>query len=519
MVPGPPLSLVEPPAHLELVAQGAAGGSAAEKPAHLFTLHHKYLPQVQEAYQEAERTLAALPQPVAGLKVIQALEEAGYSAWIIGGWVRDGLLGRPGHDVDVASSAPWQEAASLLRDRGLVVIPTGSAHGTITVLVDGMPVEVTTYRREGAYLDGRHPSQVSYVSSIEQDLARRDFTINAMAYHPNRGLLDLFGGLDDLALRRIRAVGDPQKRMEEDALRVLRAVRFAARYGFAIDPATQAAVNRGAQRLYLVSRERVGQEMRGIVASGRAGWALREQKDALFSAIPELGPMAGFPQQTPYHSYDVLDHVARVCDFTSVFCGGILSERLGWASLLHDIAKPECLTFDTRGQAHFYGHPAHGRDIARTVLRRLAIPKDVTIPALALIRLHDRPVKPQRASVLSILSDLDRYAPGQAPWLVHELMIIKRADAMAKAPAYRSYAIEVDGLESLAATLLAAGAPYRISDLSISGNDIIRELALTPGPSVGLLLQRLLKEVQSGFLPAEKSALLARLYSLNGCHN
>ncbi len=186
---------------------------------------------------------------------------------------------------------------------------------------------------------------------------------------------------------------------------------------------------------------------------------------------------------------------------------------------MHDIAKPECLTFDTRGQAHFYGHPAHGRDIAQTVLRRLAIPKDVTIPALALIRLHDRPVKLQRASVLSILSDLDRYAPGQAPWLVHELMIIKRADAMAKAPAYRSYAIEVDELESLAGTLIAAGAPYRISDLPISGNDIIRELALTPGPSVGLLLQRLLKEVQSGFLPAEKSALLARLYSLNGCHN
>ena len=515
MVPGPPLTLVEPPAHLTLVAHGSQDPRTAEKPCSPSTPGSGESVRIQELSCAAERTLEALPQPIAGLKVIQALEEAGHSAWIVGGWVRDGLLGRPGHDVDVASSAPWQEAATILKARGMSVIPTGAAHGTVTALVDGTPVEVTTYRTEGAYLDGRHPSKVAFVSSIEQDLARRDFTINAMAYHPQRGLLDLYGGLQDLAQGRIRAVGDPQRRMEEDALRVLRAVRFAARYGFAIDPATQVAINQGSQRLYLVSRERIGQEMRGIVTSGRAGWALREQKDALFSAIPELGPMAGFPQKTPYHSFDVLNHVARVCDYTTVFCGGVLSERLAWAALLHDIAKPECLTFDVRGQAHFYGHPAHGRDIARAVLRRLAIPKDVMTPALALIRLHDRPVKPQAASVLSILSDLEHYAPGQALWLIHELMVIKRADAMAKAPAYRDYAIEVDGLESLANRLLAAGAPYRISDLPISGEDIIRELSLAPGPAVGLLLQRLLKEVQGGSLPAEKHALLARLHSLN----
>ncbi|MEY8436389.1 CCA tRNA nucleotidyltransferase [Atopobiaceae bacterium 24-176] len=449
-----------------------------------------------------------LTPPAEGAAVIDALEAAGHSAWIVGGWVRDSLLGRPAHDVDVATSARWEDGARALCDAGIPVVETGTAHGTVTAVVGGVPVEVTTYRVDGAYTDGRHPDAVRFVDSVDDDLARRDFTVNAMAWHPARGLRDPFGGRRDLAAGLVRAVGDPDARMAEDALRVLRAVRFSARLGFAVEDATQAAVERHACGLSCVSRERIGAELRALLASGRGGEALRSQRTVLFAAVPELAPMDGFPQKTPYHSLDVLRHVARVMDYVEVYTGGVATERLRWAALLHDVGKPDCLTMDAEGRCHFFGHPAKSRDIARQVMARLAVPRSVAVPALALVRLHDRPVADNDRSVTGILCDLDRAAPGMAPALFFELMALKRADAAGKAPTYRDYAVEVDALEARGRFLLAAGMPLRPADLSISGADVMGLLGMGPGPAVGRVLRAALEAAQRGEVGPGREELL-----------
>ena len=239
-------------------------------------------------------------------RVLQALEAAGFEAWVVGGWVRDALRGDASHDVDVTTNALWQEVAAAARAAGLTVHETGTTHGTVTVVADGEPVEVTTYRVEGTYSDLRHPDEVRFVRDVREDLARRDFTVNAMAWHPERGLLDPFGGREDLAAGVIRAVGVPEERFAEDALRVLRAVRFACRMGFDVEPATHAALVAAAPNLKAIAQERIGQEVGGILASHRGGWALMHETDALVAAIPELAPMVGFDQRSRYHAYDVL---------------------------------------------------------------------------------------------------------------------------------------------------------------------------------------------------------------------
>lgn len=285
------------------------------------------------------RDAPAYPVPDYGLRVLHALEDAGFEAWVVGGWVRDALLGAPMHDIDVTTSAPWQETERVLRAAGIEVHETGTAHGTVTAVIDGQPVEVTTYRVEGTYSDRRHPDEVRYVRDVREDLARRDFTVNAMAYHPDRGLLDLFGGREDLARSVVRAVGDPYRRFEEDALRVLRAVRFACRLGFEVEPRTQAALVACAPELDDIARERVGQEMNGVVASGRVSWALRNEFDVLARAVPALMPMRGLNQRSPYHAYDLLEHTARVCAGVEAFAGGVPTQALRWAALLHEIGR------------------------------------------------------------------------------------------------------------------------------------------------------------------------------------
>ena len=307
----------------------------------------------------------------------------------MGGWVRDALLGRPGHDVDVTTSAPWQETARVLRAAGAAVHETGTAHGTVTAVLGGRPVEVTTYRVEGRYSDRRHPDEVRFVTDVREDLARRDFTVNALAFHPARGLLDPFDGEKDLASHVIRAVGEPKRRFAEDALRVLRAVRFACRLRARIDSATQAALVACAPGLAEIASERIGQELSGILATGRVAWALRHEFAVLAAAVPELAPMAGFDQKSPYHAHDVLEHTARVCAGVEAFAGGRPSEALRWAALLHDVAKPACWSEDVSGRGHFFGHPGEGARVTRRVLGRLAVPGEVARGAAALVLLHD----------------------------------------------------------------------------------------------------------------------------------
>ena len=449
--------------------------------------------------------------PGYALRVVRALEACGYEAWVVGGWVRDAVLGNPSHDVDVTTSAPWQETARVLRAAGFAVHETGTKHGTVTAVVDGKPVECTTYRVEGSYSDLRHPDEVRFVSDVREDLARRDFTVNAMAFHPERGLLDLFGGVGDLSRGVIRCVGDARERFGEDALRVLRAVRFAARMGFVVEGSTHDALVDCAGELSHIAQERIGQEVDGILASGRMGWALREEADVMCSAIPELAAMVGFDQRSPYHAYDVYEHTARVCDGVEAFCAGLAPRELRWAALLHDISKPATFSVDAAGRGHFFGHPEAGAKVARTVMGRLAIPGDVVRAAVALVRLHDRPVAATTRSMRRTLVKLEQLCPGRAAQLAFSLADLKRADALAKAPGSRGYASELDGIEEKLREEVGRGLTLSVRDLAVGGADVIRELGIEPGPGVGLVLDSLMAQVVAGELENSREALLRAL--------
>ena len=453
----------------------------------------------------------AIDVPAYALRVVDVLEDAGYEAWVVGGFVRDALLGGSGHDVDVTTSAPWQETARALRAAGVEVHETGTQHGTVTAVVDGLPVETTTYRVEGAYSDMRHPDEVRFVEDVREDLARRDFTVNAMAYHPRRGLLDPYGGQEDLLRGVIRAVGEPRRRFEEDALRVLRAVRFACRLGFAIDPATQEALVACAPELGGIASERVGQEMDGILASGRVAWALRREFDVMSAAIPELAPMRGFDQKSPYHAYDVLEHTTRVCAGVEEFTGGMASRALRWAALLHDVAKPATWSVDESGRGHFFGHPEGGARIAGVVMGRLAIDRATVREAQAIVRLHDLPIHPTVRSIRRMLAKLEEKCPGRGEALAHALIDLKRADAVGKAPDCMGYAVELDAMSRVLRAEIARGSVCTIADLKVGGADVMRERGIEPGPGVGMVLRGLLAAVIGDELPNEREALLEEL--------
>lgn len=455
----------------------------------------------------------AHPTPAA-LRVLGVLEGAGLEAWIVGGWVRDALLGAPNHDIDVCCSGLWQESARVLRASGIDVVESGTKFGGITAVVDGERIEVTTYRLDGFYTDGRHPESVERAVSVEEDLARRDFTVNAMAWHPARGLLDCFDGAGDLERREIRAVGEPRRRFEEDALRMLRAVRFACRLDFTIEPATAAALASCAPLLDAVARERVGWELEGILATGRAGDALVRYPQIMCAAIPELASCRGFDQHSRYHVYDVYEHTARVL---SVACeealgrGAVAAPSLSlmWAALLHDIEKPSCFTLDERGNGHFYGHPELSAKTARVVMERLSCPKELVRDACLLIRYHDRPLEAERASLLRMMSRLAG-AGVDTIRLMNELFDLKRADTFGKAPSCFYYVEEIECMREMVRELVATGEAYSLSTLDLDGHDLIAA-GVKPGKQVGDLLQRALDAAIDGVVSNDRSALLAYL--------
>lgn len=459
---------------------------------------------------ELDKRLAA-ELPAYAMRVIEPLEAAGYEAWVVGGWVRDALLGGHGHDIDVTTSSPWPETERVLREAGIEVHETGTDHGTVTAVVDGLPVETTTYRVEGAYTDHRHPDEVRFVTDVREDLARRDFTVNAMAFHPKRGLLDPFGGQADLEARVIRAVGEPRRRFSEDALRVMRAVRFACRLDARIEPATQEALVACAPDLTRVASERVGAELDGILSTGRVAWALRHEFEVMSAAVPELAPLRGFDQRSPYHAYDVLEHTARVCAGIEEVAGGLPPHELRWAALLHDVAKPACWSQDASGRGHFFGHPEEGARVAGRVMGRLAVPRETVRRAQALIRLHDLPVTATVKSVRGMLAKLEASCPGAGTRLGYALVDLKRADALGKAPKCRSYAHELGAVTALIRAEVAAGTVLKVGDLAVNGGDVMRERGIEPGPGVGMVLHGLLCSVLDGELENDREALLAEL--------
>lgn len=451
-------------------------------------------------------------------RVLRVLEAAGLEAWVVGGWVRDALMGVAGHDVDICCAGSWRENEEALEAADIGVVESGIRFGGITAVVDGERIEVTTYRMDGFYTDGRHPESVTRASSVEEDLARRDFTVNAMAWHPERGLLDCYDGQGDLARRVIRAVGEPRRRFEEDALRMLRAVRFACRLDFVIEPKTASALATCAPLLDAVARERVGIELDGILVTARGGDALLRYPELMCAAIPELAACRNFDQRSPYHAFDVYEHIARVLTVAGELTrfridGGDPdqppSPSLMWAALLHDVGKPGTFTVDERGRGHFYGHPELSEKMARAIMRRLSISGDVIRDACLLIRYHDRPMMAERQDLLRVMQIFSGEGINTAR-LMGELFDLKRADALGKAPSCFSYVEEIERMREMVRELIANHEAYSLETLDLRGRDLIAAGA-KPGPRLGELLRQALAATMRGAVPNRREDLIAYL--------
>lgn len=440
--------------------------------------------------------------------VLHALEEQGYESWIVGGFVRDALLGRPSTDIDIASNASWQEVQRISEAHGWHTHETGIKHGTITVVIDSNALEITTYRIDGAYKDARHPSQIETARTIEEDLARRDFTINAMAYHPDRGICDPYQGQADLAARIIRTVGDPQKRFAEDALRMLRACRFEAQLGFSIDECTYRGMYTNKQLLSHVSTERLVHELSGLLMGEYAGRALMDTVDVLSVVLPELVAMKGFEQKTPYHIYDVLEHTAHVIDGVPAY------PLVRWAALFHDMGKPASFFTDEAGVGHFYGHADVSVMMARCIMKRLSLASGLSERVLALVKRHDDVIEASPKAVKRALSRLN----GDVE-LFAALCDLKRGDARGQAPHCIGRVELANELERVLADIIAADEAFSLKKLAINGHDVM-SLGITAGPDVGRALEAALEAVIDERVPNEATELRAfvKTWATTGCN-
>lgn len=440
--------------------------------------------------------------PPAAIAALHVLEGAGYEAWLVGGFVRDALMGHAADDVDIASDAHWTQARDAFVAAGFTVHETGAAHGTVTVVAHGVPIEVTTYRQDGTYSDGRHPDRVVFVGNIADDLARRDFTVNAIAYHPERGLCDPYHGVDDMHRGIIRTVGNPSARFSEDALRILRAARFESQLGFSIEGDTARAMVAQRENLANVAAERQVRELDKLLCGKRAHDAIMDNIDVLGAIIPELLPLRGFDQHTPYHCYDILEHTAYVVQYVDP------TPLLRWAALLHDIGKPAMFFVDEQGIGHFKGHARIGGDIARDIMRRLKMRPRFARRVEMLVRRHDDRVEPSEKTVKRQLAKLE-YDPD----LMRALCNLKRADALAHSPGYRTIRVERSAaVLSYLDKILEERQAFKLSDLAVSGNDVIAA-GIQPGPEVGKILQQLLDAVIEENLPNTRDSLIARIAS------
>lgn len=424
-------------------------------------------------------------------QALNMLTGGGHEAFVVGGAVRDLLCGAPVHDWDIATSAlPEQTAAVFSQYR---VIETGLKHGTLTVLMDGLPLEITTYRKEGTYSDHRRPDRVIFTERLEEDLARRDLTVNAMAYHPDVGVVDPFGGQEDLKAGVLRCVGDPDRRFREDALRMLRVLRFASVLGMEPEAETARAVHRSRELLAYVAAERVRAELTGMLLGERVRWVLEEYSDVLCVPIPELAPMVGQLQYIPYHCYDVWGHCAAAVEAMPP------DPVLRWSALLHDCGKPAVFTQDETGRGHFYDHAAVGVKLAEGILRRLRFDNETRKAILFVIAHHHPVIPPTREEVRKAVQEFGVEG-------MERLICMFRADTMGKSELCRPRLEDSRELERLLAEVKAGSGRLTVRDLAVDGRDMM-ELGLR-GREIGAELERLVDEVALKGLNNTRETLL-----------
>ena len=430
--------------------------------------------------------------------VIHTIEQAGFEAYAVGGCVRDSLLRLEPHDWDVTTNALPQEVCAALPQ--LHVIETGIRHGTVTVVIDGNSVEVTTYRTEGCYTDHRHPDEVQFVRSLAEDLKRRDFTINAMAYHPDRGIVDLYGGREDLEAGQLRTVGPADARFQEDALRILRALRFAAVYGFEIEEETAQAMQRLKSLLTGISAERIASEFSRLLTGKTAAGILRRYADVLGVVIPELLPMIGLEQRTSYHHLDVWEHTLAALDAVKP------EKQLRLAVLFHDIGKPNAFTVDESGTGHFYHHAAVSAEMTSKILRRLRFDRDTIVQVRDLVLHHGDEIACSARAV-------KRWMGRIGLEMLRNLLEVKRADAAGQPEWVQSERFPMyDTIERMMEQILEEGSCFSVRNLQLDGKDLLKA-GVQEGPEIGNALRSLTDAVIDGKVKNEKEALLKYYFS------
>ena len=417
--------------------------------------------------------------PPGAARILRVLEDHGYEAFVVGGCVRDSLLGRNPNDWDITTSALPLQVKALFRR----TIDTGLKHGTVTILMDGEPFEVTTYRVDGEYLDGRHPSEVTFTASLQEDLQRRDFTINAMAYSEKKGLQDLFGGLPDLEKGLIRAVGDPAKRFGEDALRIMRAVRFAAQLGYEVEEDTVQAMKELEPTLSKISAERIAAELEKLLVSPHPEKLKMAYECGITAVIlPEFDRCMETAQNNPHHKYSVGEH-------TIVSIGNARPDRiLRYTMLMHDMGKPSCKTTDEQGIDHFYGHQEVSAQMANDILRRLKSDNETRRSVSKLVRYHDLTCGLTGKSVRKAISLI-----GEDLFPLY--LEVKDADTRAQSD-FR-FQEKMDYLEEvrlLYRKILEEGDCLSLKDLAVNGKDLIAA-GMKPGREIGEVLEAMYRDV------------------------
>ena len=433
-------------------------------------------------------------------RILKLLENEGHQAYVAGGAVRDIVLGNTPHDYDVATSARPEETLNIFKKAGLDYYDNGIKHGTVTAITEDGNVEVTTFREDGSYSDLRRPDEVSFKSTIEEDVRRRDFTINAMYMDADGVIHDPEGGETDAAKHLIRTVGDPAARFEEDALRILRGIRFCSKLGFDIEPETLKAMETHCEELRKISAERIATELLGIVTGKYAPRAIRTGWKVLSVIIPEIAVCRGFDQKSTYHDRDVLEHTLDVLSEIPFVEGEGRDPELSMAALFHDLGKPGCFTIDEEGIGHMKGHPIVSEQIALRVLTELKFPKQFTSNVCLLVRLHDSYMKPEKIRVHKFMC---RY-PME---ILEKLKVLQRADILAHSPLGLNRLARLEELNNISEELKASGAIFDIKDLAIDGKDIIA-LGVKEGPVVGEILKQVFECYLDGRCLNSKDSLI-----------
>ena len=436
--------------------------------------------------------------PVSVIKAIEILKEAGHEAFIVGGCTRDRLMGNTPHDWDMTTSALPSETKAAFE--GYKTYDTGIKHGTVSVNIDGDILEITTFRIDENYIDGRHPENVTFTPSVTEDLARRDFTMNAIAWNPDVGFVDPFDGMADIEEGIIRCVGDPDKRFGEDALRILRALRFASQLDFTIDPKTADSIHRLGHLIKQISAERISAELLKLLCGKNVGRILLDYSDVFTIIIPELEGLIGLDQKNRYHIYTAYEHCVKTVENVEP------AEILRLSAFLHDIGKVKTFTVDEKGVGHFYGHGRVGAEMAREIAKRLRLSTKMTNDLLLVIEYHDIPVDDSDKTIKRRLSKFgyDGFS------LVLKVM---RADVLSQNPEFIDRLSTIDTILKKMDVIMSQNPCLNIGDLAINGNDLL-ELGLSPSPEMKETLSKLLEMVIDGKLENTKEDLMIKAKEL-----